>query len=86
MSKKELRKKLQEIVESIESIVADFDSKQWERGNASLARIDKSISTLNVNIKANEYGAGIEGLNKGDMLSFLKTNFKLNNKKRPLHK
>ncbi|WXT99987.1 MAG: hypothetical protein Ctma_0693 [Catillopecten margaritatus gill symbiont] len=81
MNQEELRKKLQKIVESIETIepVADFDSDQWKKGNASLKLIGKSISSLNVNIKKNEYGVGIDGNNKGDILDFLKSNFKFNN-------
>lgn len=81
MDKAQLRKKLQKIVESIETIepVAEFDSDQWEKGNASIKRIDKSLSSLNVNIKSNGYGVGIDGINKGDILNMLKRDFEWNN-------
>lgn len=85
MSKEELTKKLQEIVESIETIEPfnaeeGFDSDQWKKGNANIRRIDKSLSSLNINIKSDRYGVGIDGKNKGDILSMLKKNFELNNK------
>ena len=81
MSKDILREKLQKIVESIDTIepVADFDSDQWEIGNANIKRTDGAIGSLNVNIKSNEYGVGIDGKNKGDILDYLKDNFDLNN-------
>ncbi len=82
MSKEKLRKELQKIVESIEAIepVAPFDSDQWKRGNAVIKRIDKSLSSLGVNIKPNSYLAGIDGKNKGDILDMLKREFEFNNK------
>ena len=81
MSKEILREKLQKIVESIDTIepVADFDSDQWEIGNANIKRTDGAIGSLNVNIKSNEYGVGIDGKNKGDILDYLKDNFDFNN-------
>ncbi len=84
MSEEKLRKKLQEIVESIEAIepvaVAGFDSDQWKRGNAVIKRIDKSLSSLAVNIQANRYAVGIDGKNKGDIFNMLKREFEFNNK------
>ncbi len=66
MSKEVLRQRLQAIVENIEAIqpIANFNSHQWIRGNANIRRVDRSISTLNVNIKNTEYGVGIDGSNK----------------------
>jgi 5-methylcytosine-specific restriction endonuclease McrBC GTP-binding regulatory subunit McrB len=84
MNKEILTKKLQKIIESIGAIepvaVAGFNSDQLKRGNAVIKRIDKSLSSLNVHIKVNEYGVGIDGKNKGDILDMLKREFEFNNK------
>jgi tetratricopeptide (TPR) repeat protein len=86
MNKEKLKelKKFQKIVESIGQIepvaAAGPDSDQWKIGHVSIKRIDKSLSSLLVNIKNNEYGVGIDGKNKGDIFNMLEENFEFNNK------